>query len=97
MAITLNTESKNEIAKLYGQLANKKVKFTHLSTGFLKIMSKILNPFHPGISRIMQVSVVTDETDQTYMISPAQKEFLVPLTSIEDFVKQQIIQANVRT
>lgn len=88
--------SKNEIAKLYGRLANKKLKFTHLGIGFLKVMSKIMKPIHPGIARIMTLSIIADETDQTYTISPEQKEFNVPLTSIEDFVSQQVARENVR-
>jgi len=88
--------SKNDIAKLYGRLANKKVKFTHLGTKFLKVMSNILKPIHPGIARIMTLSIIADETDQTYTISKDQKEFQVPLTSIEDFVKQQVDRANLK-
>jgi len=89
--------SKNEIAKLYGQLANINVKYTHLGQGFLKVLSNIIKPIHPGIARVMAVSVVTDEIDQTYTTSPEQKEFNVPLTSIEDFVRQQVRRENVRT
>ena len=82
--------SKNEIANLYGRLAQTQVKFTHLSAGFLNVMSKIVKPFHPGLAGVLRLSAIIDDTDQKYYPSSAQKEFNVPLTSVEDFVRQQV-------
>ena len=82
--------TKNDAAKLYGTIANKEVKIAHLSPGFLKIMSKIIKPLHPGIARVMRLSAYFDETDQTFDPTLILKKYPIALTSITDFIKSKI-------
>lgn len=86
----LDNMTKNEAAKLYGTIANREVKISHLSPGFLKIMSKIVKPIHPGIARVMRLSAVFDETDQTFDPSTTLKQYPIQLTSVSDFIKKQV-------
>ncbi|MBK6824363.1 MAG: NmrA family NAD(P)-binding protein [Saprospiraceae bacterium] len=81
--------SRNEIVSLYEKYSGKEVKCTYLSIGFLNIMSKLFKPFHQGISRVMALGEVLDQTDQTFDPTRTLQKFPIKLTTIEHFIKQQ--------
>lgn len=82
--------SRNEIASIYGRLANKPPKVGHLPVGALKVLSAIINPFHPGVGRIMKFSAYTDKTNQTMNVNDSVQQFGLRPTTVEEFIKKQL-------
>lgn len=82
--------TKNEVAALYGQGAGITPKVRHLPAGLLRAMAAVLRPFHPGISRVLQMSVWAEQQDQTLDMTDTLRLFPLPLTSIEAFVAEQV-------
>ena len=84
--------SKNEVANIYGRLSNKTPKVSHVPVGVLKVMSAIINPFHPGIGRIMKFSAYTDKADATMNVNDSVQQFGLRPTTMEEFIKKQVSQ-----
>ncbi len=84
----LDNMTRLEIIEQYAQAIGKTVKINHVPNGVLKIISKIIKPFHGGISRIMAASDAFDRTDQSFDVNPLLKEFPMEMTRIADFIKK---------
>ena len=85
--------SRNEIAELFGKALNIKPKVGHVPVGILKLLSILFQPFHPGIVRIMKLSVVTENSDGTMNIKNSITQFGLKPTTIEAFI-QTVIEKN---
>lgn len=83
----LDNMTRLEIIGKYAELKSKSLKINHVPNGALKIMSKLVKPFHPGLSRVMKLSEVFDRTDQTFDVRPLLKEFPMEMTRIDDFIR----------
>lgn len=83
----LDNISRKEMARLYAMHANRKLKSIHIPRGVLKFMAKVMKPFHPGISRVLQIAVWSDQTDQTFDVRPLLNRVPIQITRIEDFIK----------
>lgn len=82
--------SRNEIARMYGILSNKTPGVSHVPAGVLKVLSAIINPFHPGIARVMKFSAYTDKADMTMNVNDSINQFGLRPTTMEDFIKKQV-------
>lgn len=82
--------TKNQIADMYGRLSNKTAKVSHVPVGMMKVMSPIMRPVQPVLSRLMTFSVWTDTTDQTFDPTSMLQEFPMTLTHVEDFIREQV-------
>ena len=82
--------SRNKVAGIYGRLLNKTPKVSHVPVGALNVLAAIINPFHPGIGRIMKFSAYTDKTDQTMNVNDSVKQFGLRATTMEEFIKKQV-------
>jgi hypothetical protein len=60
----------------------------HVPLSFMRIMSKVIRPFNPPLSRLMSTGVYMDTADQKFDMSKTLKEFPRPLTRLEDFVRE---------
>ncbi len=80
--------SRLDIVKLYEEKMGKSVKISHVPNFMLRFMSKLMKPFHPGLSRVMYVSDLFDRTDQTFDVSPLREKVPMELTTVSDFVKR---------
>ena len=88
--------TRNEVAALYGQRAGITAKVRHLPLGLLRAMAPVLQPFHPGISRVMRLSIWAEQQDQTLDMAATLRLFPLPLTSIEAFVAEQVARYQQR-
>lgn len=79
--------SKNQVVKLYEKYSGRTAKVSHVPTGVMKVMSPILRPVQPVISRLMAFSVWADTTDQCFDPAAMLKEFPMALTHVDDFVR----------
>lgn len=85
--------SNNQVAALYSQLAGRPVHITHVPLALLQIMSPLLKPFHPGLSQVMALSILTDTADMTFDPTPTLAQYPVPLTRLEDWVRVRVASA----
>ena len=84
--------TKNEVASLYLKyLNNGSIK--HVPRGVLKTFSYLLKPFHPGLARIMRLSLLADKADATMDESASVQRFGITPTKAEDFIKAQVLNA----
>lgn len=82
--------SRNEIAELFGKALNIQPKTGHVPAGVLKVFSFLLKPFHPGIARIMKLSVHGETADETMNTQDSIQQFGLRPTTIEDFIQAAI-------
>lgn len=82
--------SRNEIADLYGKALNIKPKVRHVPIQLLKILSVLFQPIHPGIARIMRLSIYTEKSDETMDIKESIGKFGLQPTTISDFILSSI-------
>lgn len=84
----------NQVSEMYGKLAGLTPKVSHMPSGVAKVMSVALKPFHPGISRIMYVGSLRDDAfSESFDASALLTEFPIPLTTLEDFIKQSVMES----
>lgn len=84
-----------DVVHLYEQAAGRKAKVTHVPLGVLKVASRVLRPLHPGLSQIMQLSILADGTDQSFDAGPLQQRFSLELTRLEDWVSAKVAQSRL--
>ena len=82
--------SRNEIAKLYGNALNIKPKVRHVPIQLLKILSILFQPIHPGIARIMKLTIHTENSDETMDVKESIEKFGLQPTTINDFILSSI-------
>lgn len=84
----------NQVSEMYGKVAGLTPKVSHMPSGVAKVMSVALKPFHPGISRIMYVGSLRDDAfSESFDASALLTEFPIPLTTLEDFIKQRVMES----
>ena len=82
--------SKNEIAELYCKALNIRPKIGHVPIGVLKILSILFQPFHPGIARVMKLSIHTDISNETMDQKESIEKFGLRATAINEFILSSI-------
>ena len=87
--------SRNEIAELYGNALNIKPKIRHVPIQLLKILSVLFQPVHPGIARIMKLSIHTEKSNETMELSESIEKFGLQPTTINDFILSSIKKTNL--
>lgn len=87
--------SNMDVVRLYEQASGRKAKVTHVPLGVLKVASCVLRPLHPGLSQIMQLSILADRTDQSFDAGPLQQRFSLALTRLEDWVTAKVARSRL--
>ncbi len=82
--------SRNEIAELFGKALKIKPQVGHVPIGVLKLLSGLFQPFHPGIARIMKLSITTDTSNETMEDKYTIAQFGLKPTTIEEFIQAVI-------
>ncbi len=84
----------NEVAHLYGKIANISPKINHLPTPIVRLMSIFMKPFQPGLSRIFYMnSLPNDSYSETFEPTSLLAEFPVKLTTLEEFILERVKEA----
>jgi uncharacterized protein YbjT (DUF2867 family) len=79
------------VAGLYGELAGVRPRLSHLSPRMTAILGRVLQPVHPGIARVMRMSSLPDDAfDECFDPAALRAEFPLELTSLRDFVVEQV-------
>ena len=88
----------NQVAALYGKIAGITPKVSHMPPLMARVMSIVLKPFQPGVSRIMYLySLPDDAFCETFDSAPLLAEFPMHLTTLEQFIQERVAETkNVR-
>jgi uncharacterized protein YbjT (DUF2867 family) len=86
--------SNNEVAETYGRLAGITPKVDHMPAGIARLLSIVMKPFHPGVSRIMYIGSLPDDAyDERFDVASLPSEYSLRLTSLEDFVRGRVVES----
>lgn len=84
----------NQVAELYGKLAGIQPKISHMPPLAARIMSIIIKPFHPGVSRILyRASLPDDAFDEVFDPTAMLQEFPMQLITVEEFIRERVADA----
>ncbi|WP_336517088.1 SDR family oxidoreductase [Pollutibacter soli] len=79
--------SKNEVAEEFGRSIGIVPRVSHVPETALKILSAVFKPFHPGISRVMKLSLQNEHSNQSRDENETITQFGMPPTYLKTFVQ----------
>jgi uncharacterized protein YbjT (DUF2867 family) len=83
----------NQVAELYAKAAGIPSRIGHLPPLVARVMSSVLQPFKPGVSRIMYMNSLPDDAfDETFDPAKGVAEYPTHLTSLEEFVRERVAE-----
>jgi uncharacterized protein YbjT (DUF2867 family) len=84
-----------EVVRLYEQVAGRPSKVSHVPIAALNMMYRLLRPFHPGLSQVMQSSILFDTTDCTLDMSQTLEQYPITLTKLADWMQTHVPETAV--
>ncbi|MBX2997143.1 MAG: SDR family oxidoreductase [Caldilineaceae bacterium] len=87
----LGNFTNKQVAVMYARIANIPLKVSHVPTPMVKMLRLILQPFKPGVSRVMYMNSLPDdafneEFDPTSLLA----QFPTRLTTLEAFIHERV-------
>lgn len=80
-----------DVVRLYEQLAGQKAKVMRVPTGALRVLYRVLRPFHPGLSQIMQFSLYNELADHPFDPLPMLTAYPnIQPTTLEAWVAERV-------
>jgi uncharacterized protein YbjT (DUF2867 family) len=79
--------SSMDVVGIFERVAGRTAKVTHLPIPALRVMSRVLQPVHAGVSRVLKLAIVSETTDQAFDAAPLLRRFPMTLTRVEDFAR----------
>lgn len=79
-----------DVVRIYEKATGKKAKVTHVPLPFLRVLSAITRPVHPGISQVIQTGVIADTVDQRFEVPAHQKPLPITYATLEDWVAARV-------
>jgi len=80
--------SRNEVANLFGTATGKPYKTGHIPVGLVNMLGTLLKPFHPGIARVMRLTVLSEGKDASMVARDTIQQFGLQPTSLKEFIYQ---------
>ena len=71
-----------DVVRIYERIAGRKAKVAHLPTGVPSLFSRLVRPFHSGISQMLQMASLADTAEQRFDARSLQERFAVRLTRL---------------
>ncbi|MDZ7336486.1 MAG: SDR family oxidoreductase [candidate division KSB1 bacterium] len=78
-----------QIIKMIEQTTGKTAKRSYTPIPVMKVMKVLSRPFRPVLSRMITAGINFDTTDQTFDMAETLKQYPMPLTKLEDFVRER--------
>lgn len=79
-----------EVVQLYERLAGREAKVRHVPLSLLKVLYRLLRPFHPGLSQVMQMSIYVDTGDNTFDPELLLTRYPMKLTRLEEWAARRL-------
>jgi uncharacterized protein YbjT (DUF2867 family) len=78
--------SRNEVAERFGEILKIKPKIGHVTPGALKVFAVLLQPLHPGYSRIMKYTLYSENVNETLDENLTVARFGLKPTTLDEFI-----------
>jgi uncharacterized protein YbjT (DUF2867 family) len=82
--------TKNEVVQQFGKHLGINPRVKHVPETVLKVMSTLFKPFHPGLSRVMKLSVYNEHSNQSRNEEETIVQFGMQPTTLDKFIGQKI-------
>ena len=82
--------SRNQVAERFGNALKINPKVSHVPLSMLKAFSVLLKPFHPGIARIMKLTVHFEKSNETMDKNFSIERFGLKPTTIDEFIHSML-------
>lgn len=79
-----------DIVRLYEQHTGLRAKVTRLPLGLARSLSLILRPFHPGLSQVLKMAVISNKADQHFDLERFLEDFPIRLTPMEEWIEKKL-------
>jgi uncharacterized protein YbjT (DUF2867 family) len=79
--------TRRQVVELYERYAGRSAKVTYVPVVLMRMMSPLVRPFMPVVSRLLDASIWGDTTDQTFASSSLPPDIPSRPTSVEAFVR----------
>ena len=79
----------NQVAEIFETVSGRRGARKHVPLWLMRTMSKLIKPLNPPLSRMMSTGVYMDTANQQFDTSATRKDFPLPLTRLEDYVRQR--------
>jgi NADH dehydrogenase len=83
--------SNQQVVEIYARLSGRSVKVNHVPLPVLGLMQTLIKPLHPGLSRIMRVSIHVDRHGDRFDPSYTLQKYPKKLTRLEDWVQGKVM------
>lgn len=77
----------NQVAELFERIAGRPAQKSHVPLPMMRIMSAVMQPFNPPLSRQIAAGILMDTADMTFDPSSTSQKYPVPLTRLADFAR----------
>jgi uncharacterized protein YbjT (DUF2867 family) len=82
--------SAHDVIAIFERVGGRKAKVTHIPLPAVRAMSRVMQPIHPGISRVMKLGVINETRDQTFDPSGLRARIPITLTSLEEWARSRV-------
>ncbi|MCP4543488.1 MAG: SDR family oxidoreductase [Chloroflexi bacterium] len=82
--------SNMQVVSLYEQMSGRKAKVRHVPRPVLSIMSRLLRPFHPGLSQAMAAGLYFDVHGEAFDMTSTLQQYPMELTSLQEWVRTRV-------
>jgi uncharacterized protein YbjT (DUF2867 family) len=80
----------HQVVETFERVSGHKAKVTHVPLGVLKVMSRALQPVHPGMARVIKSGIIAETSDQTFDASTHKSQIPITLTTLEDWARARM-------
>jgi uncharacterized protein YbjT (DUF2867 family) len=84
--------TKNQVAEMYMRLSGRAAKVNHVPTLMMRVMSPILRPIQPVLSRLMSFSAWADMDNMAFDPTALVKDYPMELTRVEDYIHARVAE-----
>jgi nucleoside-diphosphate-sugar epimerase len=81
-----------DVVRMFEKYVDQPVKVSHIPIGLLKVLYRVVRPIHPGLSQVMQSSILLDTVDATFDSGSMLEQYPITQTRLEDWVAGQMAQ-----
>lgn len=78
--------SRNQVAEMFGKVLGVKPKVSHVPPVVLSLFSALLQPVHPGLARIMKLTLYSEKSDETLSKEYSIQRYGLKPTTMEEFI-----------
>jgi uncharacterized protein YbjT (DUF2867 family) len=78
-----------EVVETFERFSGNKAKVGHIPLSVARVMSRVIKPMHPGISRVMKLGVWNETDDQTFDPSSLRTKIPITLTPLEEWARNR--------